>query len=310
VTPTPRGISLDRVSVTYRPSRRGAVPVEALCGVSVELPPGAIIGLVGANGAGKTTLLEVLAGALRPTTGGATINGNTAGRATYRQVGFAPDVPKFPTLLTGREALMLCAGLTGVAAGAAEQKLRALESPLELAPVLDRRVGGLSRGNLQKLGLAQAVLRSPDLLLCDEPFSALDPVVQVGLREVLLAEASRGACVLVSSHQLDQVEKVAGRVLVLEAGRLVADLTARELQAGWLVELECPGVTAEFEAELRKRWSFVARTRDLFTIPWPSPTPELNEVVRALPTGCGQPTIRRTVPLSLESLLLATLGRH
>lgn len=303
-------VRLDDISVTYPAPRRGGRPVVALSELSLALPRGTVIGLVGANGAGKTSLLEVLAGALTVTSGTVDVSDGRGMPLPPHRIGFAPDVPRFPDELTSREALALFAGISGITPQEANARLQALEVPLELSALLDRRVGGLSRGNLQKVGLAQALLRAPDLLLCDEPFGALDPVVQVGLRGVLQAESARGACIVVSSHQLDQVEKVADRVLVIDGGRLVADLTAQELRAGWLMEVECVGASEGFETALRERWSFVVRKGDVFTLPWGSPTPVEADLARALPAGCPAPVIRRVVPVSLESLLLAALRRN
>jgi ABC-2 type transport system ATP-binding protein len=181
----------------------------ALDGVDLAVPEGSVYGLVGPNGAGKTTLLGLLAGLRRPTAGTLNI------AVDKRKVALLPDTPQFDPWLTGREVVELARGLMGVAA----DPDRVL-ADAGLADAADRRVGGYSRGMLQRLGLAATIIGEPEVLLLDEPASALDPA---GRREVLdLIARMRGhATVILSSHILGDVQEVCDTVGVLRAGQLL-----------------------------------------------------------------------------------------
>lgn len=203
--------------------RRCSAPV--LRDVSLLVAPGTVAGLVGVNGAGKTTLLELAAGGLRPGSGtvsvfGRSLASSSGGRTARGRLGYCPDVPRLPRFLTGREALRLLGGLRGLSPGETRRRIRRLSERLSLRDVLDRRVGTISRGGLTRLGLAQALMDAPGLLLLDESFAHLDPVGQARLRRVVREERDRGAALLVSSHQLDQVERMADVLYVLHEGQL------------------------------------------------------------------------------------------
>jgi ABC-2 type transport system ATP-binding protein len=183
----------------------------ALEHLDLEVPAGVVYGLVGPNGAGKTTLLSILAGLRHPSAGEVEID------ADHRRVAVLPDSPRFDAWLSGREVVALSLQLTTGRAGDGEVD-RVLEEA-GLADAADRRVGGYSRGMLQRLGLAATVVGSPEVLLLDEPASALDPV---GRREVLdLVRRLRGsATVVFSSHILTDVQEVSDRIGILDRGRL------------------------------------------------------------------------------------------
>lgn len=195
------------VSTTGLTKRYGAHT--ALDGVDLAVPPGSVYGLVGPNGAGKTTLLALLAGLRRPTAGEVHL------AVEKRKVALLPDTPQFDPWLTGREVVELARGLMGVTA----DPDRVL-ADAGLTDAADRRVGGYSRGMLQRLGLAATIIGEPEVLLLDEPASALDPA---GRREVLdLIGRLRGhATVILSSHILGDVQEVCDTVGVLRAGRLL-----------------------------------------------------------------------------------------
>jgi ABC-2 type transport system ATP-binding protein len=181
----------------------------ALDGVDLAVPQGSVYGLVGPNGAGKTTLLGLLAGLRRPTAGTLNI------AVPRRKMAVLPDTPQFDPWLTGREVVELARGLTG-AGNDPDQVL----ADAGLTDAADRRVGGYSRGMLQRLGLAATTIGAPDLLLLDEPASALDPA---GRREVLdlIARLRGHATVILSSHILGDVQEVCDTVGVMRAGRLM-----------------------------------------------------------------------------------------
>jgi len=206
------------VTRTFR--RRGG-SVRAVDGVSLDLVPGEIVGLVGPNGAGKTTLLRLAAGVLAPDAGTITVAGAPAGsREARRALGFAPDGPVFPPALTVRETLDYYARFH--APGPARRALVAAALELGgLGDVADRRTAALSQGFAQRLALAQAALGGRQVLLLDETLSAVDPPVRRALCDGLQRLAGRGVAVLLSSHDLAAVERLAGRVVVLVRGRVV-----------------------------------------------------------------------------------------
>jgi ABC-2 type transport system ATP-binding protein len=183
----------------------------ALDGVDLAVPAGAVLGLVGPNGAGKTTLLSILAGLRRPTAGTVEID------AERSRVAVLPDAPRFDPWLTGREVVDLARRLT--APDAPEAATDRVLAETDLAEAAGRRVAGYSRGMLQRLGLAATVVGDPEVLLLDEPASALDPI---GRRDVLdLVRRMRGtATVVFSSHILADVQDVSDHLAILDRGKL------------------------------------------------------------------------------------------
>jgi ABC-2 type transport system ATP-binding protein len=195
--------------------------VTALDGVDLAVARGAVYGLVGRNGAGKTTLLGILAGLRSPTSGSVAI------AVSRGDVAVLPDTPRFDPWLTGREVVSLAAHLTSGDAA----RVEAVIAEAGLADDLDRAVGGYSRGMLQRLGVACTVVGSPQVVLLDEPASALDPL---GRREVLdLIGRLRGsATVLFSSHILGDVQEVCDTVGILDEGKLVFQGPLEDLLVG------------------------------------------------------------------------------
>ncbi len=193
----------------------------ALDDVSFSVRRGSVYGLVGPNGAGKTTLLGILAGLKRPTDGGFTVEA--------RRVAVLPDVPRFDPWMTAREVVDLSFDLA--LPGGDSAAVDAVLARTGLLEVANRRVGGFSRGMLQRLGLAAVVVGDPDLLLLDEPAAALDPA---GRREVLdMVNDLRGdSTVIFSSHILDDVEEVCDEIGILNRGQIVYDGTLEGLVRG------------------------------------------------------------------------------
>jgi ABC-2 type transport system ATP-binding protein len=227
-------------------------PQAALDGVDLEVPEGSVYGLVGPNGAGKTTLLAILAGLRRPSGGSVWLDSDR------RRVALLPDTPSFDSWLTGREVVDLARALVAPATPAA--RVDRVLADAGLAEAAGRRVGGYSRGMLQRLGLAASVVGDPEVLLLDEPCSALDPA---GRREVLdlVARLSGQVTVLLSTHLLADVQQVCDAVGVLRAGRLLYQGSLDELLVGraapaWTVRCRPP--LEPVEAVLARR-PWVAR---------------------------------------------------
>jgi ABC-2 type transport system ATP-binding protein len=210
--------------------------VEALRGVDLVVEAGELVGLLGPNGAGKSTLVKIAVGLVRPTAGEARVAGAPAGsRVARASLGYLAELFRFPGWYSADEVLDLHQRLAGSTGGAAERK-RLLEL-VALADASDRRVEGMSKGMQQRLGLAQALVGSPRLLLLDEPTSALDPVGRRTVRLLLEELRGNGVSVLLNSHLLSEIELVCDRVAILLDGEVVAAGAPAELARPRGVEL-------------------------------------------------------------------------
>jgi ABC-2 type transport system ATP-binding protein len=215
--------------------RYGAV--RALKGVDLVVEEGELVGLLGPNGAGKSTLVKIAAGLVRPTRGRAEIAGAPAGsRAARACLGYLAELFRFPGWYSADEVLGLHQRLARSDGGAAERR-RLLEL-VALADASGRRVDGMSKGMQQRLGVAQALVGNPRVLLLDEPTSALDPVGRRTVRLLLEELRSQGVSVLLNSHLLSEIELVCDRVAILLGGEVVAAGSPAELSRPRGIELE------------------------------------------------------------------------
>jgi len=211
--------------------------VVALGGVDLTVEPGELVGLIGANGAGKSTLMKIACGLVRPSAGKAMVCGAPArSRDARRSLGYLAELFRFPGWATASEVLALHQQLAGSLGGRTER-----DELLELVGLSDaagRRVEGMSKGMQQRLGIAQALIGEPKLLLLDEPTSALDPAGRRDIRTLLLGLRERGVAVLLNSHLLGELELVCDRVVVLGHGRIVAAGRPEELTRTGGVEIQ------------------------------------------------------------------------
>ncbi|WP_104165713.1 ABC transporter ATP-binding protein [Arthrobacter sp. SX1312] len=193
---------------------------QALHGLDLDVTPGAVFGLIGPNGAGKTTTLRILLDIIRPTSGTARILGTTPGEggpALRRRIGYVPGELRLEGRLRGRQLLRHLAEISGPVPPGTIDRLAD-----RLGVNLDRPVRALSKGNKQKLGLIQAFMHHPELLVLDEPTSGLDPLVQRTFLEMVREARDAGQTVLLSSHVLSEIQQTADEVAVLSGGRIVA----------------------------------------------------------------------------------------
>jgi ABC-2 type transport system ATP-binding protein len=208
-------------------------PVEALKGVSFHVDPGEIIGLLGPNGAGKTTMMKILTGYMQPTQGSVTVDGLdvlTEARQVQQRIGYLPEsAPLYPELSV-QAYLQMIASLRQIPEQ--EQKIRLSEAirAAGLEEHLTRPIGHLSKGFRQRVGLAQAIMHRPKLLILDEPTIGLDPTQIVEVRR-LIRRLARDTTILLSTHILSEVEAVCGRVLILINGQVRADSRLSDLEA-------------------------------------------------------------------------------
>ena len=205
-------------------------PVMALNDVTLRLEPG-ITGLVGPNGAGKSTLIRLLTGQLRPGLGRVRVCGRDAWRASAKaHIGYCADADAFYEEMSGRQFVRLMARLHGLHGAAARQRTEWVLEEVGMADRADRPLAGYSKGMRQRIKLAQALLHDPDLLVLDEPLNGVDPLGRIDLLAQLRQVADRGKAVLVSSHILDEMDRLAQRVLFLCRGRLIASGTLAEVR--------------------------------------------------------------------------------
>jgi ABC-2 type transport system ATP-binding protein len=214
---------------------------EALKGVDLRIGEGELVGLLGPNGAGKSTLVKITCGLVRATGGRVQVGG---------AIGYLAELFRFPDWLSADELLHLHQKLAGSSGGAAER--RELLELVALGEVADRRVGAMSKGMQQRLGIAQAMIGDPKLLLLDEPTSALDPAGRRTVRQLLENLRERGVAVLLNSHLLSEVELVCDRVAIIPRGELVAAGSPDELSHAGGVEIETGRGTRAFAQATRE----------------------------------------------------------
>jgi len=219
--------------------RRSVVAVRDL---NLQVAPGQIYGLLGPNGSGKSTTLKIILGLVSPTRGRAQIFGRDSDRVASREsVGFLPESPYFYKFLTGEETLRFYGKLCGLRGAALKSRIEEMLALVGLTSARKRRLGGYSKGMLQRIGLAQALIQEPALLVLDEPTAGVDPAGAREIRDLILELKTRGITVLLSSHLLGQVQEICDRIGILANGVLVregalSDLLGVENQTQFVLE--------------------------------------------------------------------------
>jgi len=215
--------------------RREVVGLEHL---DLTVESNEIFGFLGPNGAGKSTTLKILTGIIQASAGSATIAGEPVGSPQARRIlGFMPEFPTFHDFLRAEEFLTFYGVLSGMARNALPGRIDEVLNLVGLPGVQDRPLRGFSKGMLQRIGLAQAVLHDPDLVILDEPMSGLDPVGRRDVRRLMEGLKAQGKTVLFSSHVLNDVEEVADRITVVRQGRNVLSGTIESLLSGQRFEV-------------------------------------------------------------------------
>ncbi len=209
---------------------RGATRVRALNGISFEIYPGECVGFVGANGAGKSTTIKTLMGFIFPTSGQVRLFGQEAGTvASRRRIGYLPEVALYYPFMKGRELLELYGGLHGLSPNELKNRIPELFEELGLKGKEEVLLKNYSKGMQQRLGIAQAIIADPELMIFDELSSGLDPVGRYDLRRVLLRLKERGRTIFFSSHELTEVENLCDRVIIINKGSIVTQAPVSEL---------------------------------------------------------------------------------
>lgn len=247
-------------------------------GITFSVPENCVFGFIGANGAGKTTTMKMILGLLKADAGEIEVCGERVSfgaTKTNRMIGYLPDVPQFYGYMRPKQYLRLCAEVVGLSDNTAKTRISEL---LELVGLADanKKIGGFSRGMRQRLGVAQALLGQPKLLICDEPTSALDPIGRKEILEVLRQIKGR-TTVLFSTHILSDVERICDRVAVLHNGKIALESAISELR----LQHKSKAITLEFDREI-----------------------ETDELLRVLNENNLSPVRYETVETSIENLFL------
>jgi ABC-2 type transport system ATP-binding protein len=247
--PAPSNIAIqtEHLEKSYRTGFWLNKTVTSLKNCSLTVHQGETFGLLGPNGAGKTTLLKVLLGIVAPTGGNATLLGQPLGETTTKaRLGYLPENPYFYEYLKGNEVLAFTAQLFGLSAAVTAQRIPELLTRVGLSPEAGAKaLRKYSKGMLQRIGLAQALINNPDLVFLDEPMSGLDPMGRYQMRELILSLKQQGKTVFFNSHILSDVESICDRVGILVQGELVAMGTLDELlgvQEGYQVHFITPAI--------------------------------------------------------------------
>lgn len=252
-------------------SRWARREVRAIDGVSLQVRRGSIFGLLGPNGAGKTTFVKALLSAVRPTHGTALIFGRDASQPEARRpIGYLPENHRFPTYFTGAGMLDFYAALSGVEAS---RRRKLIPEQLELVGLSQWaavRIGKYSKGMLQRLGLAQALMHAPSILILDEPTDGVDPVGRRQIRDILSGCEARGVTVFVNSHLLAEVETFCHEVAILHRGKVALSGKTQDLTAGKGYRLTVAQPPEALAQELRGRATSMSARDGLVDFQFPS----------------------------------------
>ena len=250
--PAIRVIDVSKIFPTPFRRRR----VVALQDLNLEIAPGEIYGLLGPNGSGKSTTLKIILGLIGPTRGSVRIFGrDNSAVAVRRDIGFLPENAYFHKFLSGAETLRFHAKLSGLSGRETKSRVAELLATVGLARAADARLGTYSKGMLQRIGLAQALIHHPKILVLDEPTAAVDPAGSRDIQNLIVSLKKRGTTILLSSHLLTQVQEVCDRVGILHRGKLLReghleDLLAIENQTELIVENATPDLLDGLEREI------------------------------------------------------------
>jgi ABC-2 type transport system ATP-binding protein len=246
-------VSIRHLTKDFSVGIRG-VKLRAVDDVSLEIPRGEVFGLLGPNGCGKSTTLKIALGLVRATSGSTSILGDDAASAqARRRTGFLPEAPYFHRFLTGRELVTYCARLSGVKESDLEAAVAQALDLAAMTAAADRAVGTYSKGMLQRIGLAQAVVHDPELIILDEPTAGVDPVGSAAIGEMIKTMRGQGRTIVLCSHLLGQVEQVCDRIAIMDRGKVVLQGAVDEvLSRRDRHLLEVSGLTPEAEAAARR----------------------------------------------------------
>jgi ABC-2 type transport system ATP-binding protein len=293
------------------PGRRGS-QVRAVDGLCLTVQEGRALAFLGPNGAGKTTAIYLILGLRRPTAGGGQVLGQPLGSVRAKaRIGFLPEAMNPKGYYSTEEMLRFCARLYGISETIARERVDYVLEALNLGEVRAQRSSQLSKGMVQRLGLAQALVNDPDLLILDEPTSNLDPVGRREVMRLLLDLKARGKTIFISSHVLSEVELVCDDVAIINRGRLVQQGALAELagrSGGY--EITTRGVAESVRAELAHAGAQLDTRPDGAVVIW-GPDEETQQRLLAILVSSGCPVLSASKRSStLEELFFEALEQE
>ncbi len=308
MTPEDVIVRVDGLVKDFRPGL-GLRRKRVLHGISLEVHRGEVFGFIGPNGAGKTTTLKILMGLIRATAGQASILGHDVRETAFREhIGFLPESPYFYDFLTGREILRFYGRLAAAGRSDGERRIEELLDWVGLSHAADLRLRNYSKGMLQRIGIAQALIHDPEVVFLDEPMSGLDPVGRKEIRDLIRRLHQDGKTIFMNTHILSDVEVICDRVAIIHEGRIVHEGETQGFlaQHDHCFDIDVAGLApelaerlqGEFAAELRgHRERIEVRLREK----------DLDEALAAILAGGGR--VRGVVPVraALEDLFLEAI---
>ncbi len=281
--------------------------VRAVDGISLRVTRGTTFGLLGPNGAGKTTFVKMLLSATHPTAGRASIFGLDSRQANARlPIGYLPENHRFPTYLTGAGMLDFYAALSGMNGSERKSRIPELIEKVGLDKWGPTRLGKYSKGMLQRVGLAQALMHSPKLLVLDEPSDGVDPIGRKQIRDILHELEQNGVTIFLNSHLLVEVELFCRDVAIINRGKVAVEGSVKELTTGSGYKVEAENVPEQMEIELRSRARAVASRNGNLQLNF-STREEANSAVDLLRSGhCEIENFSRTTS-TLEEVFVHTV---
>jgi ABC-2 type transport system ATP-binding protein len=305
-------IQIEHLSKQIPSGWPGRPPTTILSDVSLSVHKGEIYGFLGPNGAGKTTTLKIVMGLMRPTSGRVEILGTPAQDVRiHRRVGFLPESPYFYDYLTGEEFLRFYGRLAGLGRGDVERRVPDLLERVGLAEAKGRQLRKFSKGMLQRIGLAQAIIHDPEVVIMDEPMSGLDPIGRKEVRDLLLQLRDQGKTVFFSTHIITDVEMICDRVGILHKGKLMATGDIEDLVSDGetkTVEIVCEGKGIERVAPVKTYATRVLQRGDRCLIVV-SGSDHLDGVLMAIRQHGGKLISVTPHKGSLEDVFLRQTGR-
>lgn len=251
-------VKTEGLTKTYHLSTQNE-PVNAVTNLDLEIDEGQIFGFLGPNGAGKTTTIKMLLGLTYPTSGQAWILGEPAGKIDVKKrISYLPESPYFYEYMTGKEVLEFYARLFGMKGRDSDTKIDGLLQTVGLHPHRNKPLSQYSKGMLQRVGIAQALINDPELLFFDEPTSGLDPIGHSEVQELILNLKAMGKTVFLSSHQLSDVELVCDRVAIMNRGNLLKLGTLDEMLVAGYVEIRCEDICPDCVKQLESQVATMA----------------------------------------------------
>lgn len=253
MTETPPAVEISHLVKDFKTSFKRQ-PLRAVDDVSIRIMPGEVYGLIGPNGSGKSTTMKALLGLVAPTSGKCAIFGKDSMKVDSRnEVGFLPENPYFYKHLSGEETLKFYGKLCGIKGAKLRDRVRELLELVDLSGASHRRIGGYSKGMLQRIGLAQAMIQEPRLVILDEPTAGVDPVGSREIRDLIFKLREQGITVFLCSHLLEQVQEVCDHVGIIFKGKMIREgkleeLIAIEDQTELILQDASPELISEIEA--------------------------------------------------------------